>query len=104
MFRDRRTFTPRITSRFRSIVRTASEGLAYFRSSSSPCRLSGDRVDWPTTEMFSSARTRVCATSMMYLRNPGNVWAPAEPASITVVTPLATQLGSGGMPSGATPS
>lgn len=47
---------------------------------------------------------RVSAVLMTYLRSPGNVWAPADPASIAVVTPLAMQLGSAGIPKGATPS
>ena len=73
MFFDSRTLMPRITSRFRSIVRMASSGLTYARFSSSPYWLSVDKVDCPTTEMFSSAWTRVSATFTMYLRKPGNV-------------------------------
>ena len=38
------------------------------------------------------------------LAEPGKCMRPADPASRTVVTPFATQLGSGGIPSGATPS
>ncbi len=65
-----------------SIVRTASEGLAYLRSTSSPCGSSVDLVDRPTTEMFSRARTRVWQTSMTYLRDPGNVWVGARGARV----------------------
>ena len=59
---------------------------------------------WPTTEIFKRAMMGVSATSMTYFRSPGKVCAPDEPASIAVVTPLAMQLGSAGIPRGATPS
>src|SRR5437899_1346109 len=54
--------------------------------------------------MFSKAKTRVSAVLITRRRNPGKVCAPADPASTTVVAPLAIQFGSAGMPSGATPS
>ena len=38
---------------------------------------------------------RVSLASMMYLRNPLKVSAPAEPASSTVVAPCARQVGIG---------
>jgi hypothetical protein len=86
--------TPRITSRCCSIVAIALGTLAYRRSSSSPT----SRVIIPCDEMFSWANRRVADVSMTYLRKPGNVSAPADPASTAVVTPFATQCGSGSIP------
>ena len=52
----------------------------------------------PWQEMFSCARMRVAETSIRYLRKPGKISAPAEPASTTVVAPRARQVGSGSTP------
>ena len=57
----------------------------------------------PCEEMLSWAKMRVSLTSMMNLRKPGKVSAPAEPASTTVVTPRAIQVGSGSTPKWLTP-
>ena len=55
MFRVSLTFTPRMRSRCFAIVPAATVGLTRFRSSSSPCGFSEEKVDCPATEMFSNA-------------------------------------------------
>ena len=89
----KRTLTPRITSRLASIMAIARGTLAKRMSSSSP--ISG--FNMPCAEMLSWAKRRVALTSITYLRKPGKVSAPDEPASTAVVTPLAIQCGSGSM-------
>ena len=98
--RVRRTLTPSITSRLASIVCSAWGTSTHLMSSNSPT----SPVSIPWTEMLSWAKMRVSLTSMMYLRNPGKVWAPAEPASTTVVEPRPRHSASGLTPRYDTPS
>ncbi len=85
---------PMTRSRFSRARATACSGEAHLMSSSSPTRL----LIIPSTAMFRNARILVLQRSMTYLRRPGNVWAPAEPASTAVVTPRPRQCSSGSIP------
>ena len=93
-WRESLTFTPRIRPRFASIDWSAFVRSMNRSSSSSPT----SALSIPVAPMLRNGRIRVAATSITYLRNAGKVRAPAEPASTTVVVPVARQWGSGSMP------
>ena len=99
LLRVSRTLTPKMRSRCCSIIRQALPTSAYSGISNSPISF----VNMPCEEMLSWAKMRVALTSMMNLRKPGKVSAPAEPASTAVVTPRAKQVGSGSTPKWLTP-